>query len=255
MEALKLDRVSKNFGGLQVLREVSLTVEAGEYVAVIGPNGAGKTTLFNIITGELSATAGRVHIFGQEITTMPTHCRVHLGLGRSFQITHLLAGLTVLDNMLLALHGTNPSRYQMFRPSTAYDELLAKAQKLLEPADLWGRRDAPVMAISYGEQRKMEIALSLASEPKLLLLDEPTAGLAIADIPSFISTIKTLATGNTLLFAAHDMDVVFGLADRVVVLYFGQIIAQGTPEEIQADPKVKEIYLGIEEDRADAEAS
>jgi len=186
---------------------------------------------------------------------MPTCERVHLALGRSFQISSLLPNLTVLDNILLALHGVKRSRWQIFRPITGYNEILVDAQKLLESIDLWKKKDEPVQAISYGEQRELEITLSLASEPKLLLLDEPTAGLSIAEIPPFIDMIKTLAKGTTVLFTSHDMDVVFGLADRVVVLYFGQIIAQGTPEEIQAAPKVREIYLGIEEDETSAEAS
>jgi branched-chain amino acid transport system ATP-binding protein len=138
---------------------------------------------------------------------------------------------------------------------TAYTELLAKAQGLLELVDLWEKRAWPVQTISYGEQRKMEIALSLALEPKLLLMDEPSAGLDIGEIPAFTNIIKTLARGTALFFAAHDMDVVFDLADRVVVLYFGQIIAQGTPGEVQANPRVREIYLGSEEGTSDAGAS
>ena len=241
MEALKIEGLVKNFGGLEVLQGLSLRVEVGEHVAIIGPNGAGKTTLLNILTGTLSTTAGRICLFGRDITTMPTCERVHLALGRSFQISSLLPNLTVLDNILLALHGVKRSRWQIFRPITGYNEILVDAQKLLESIDLWKKKDEPVQAISYGEQRELEITLSLASEPKLLLLDEPTAGLSIAEIPPFIDMIKTLAKGTTVLFTSHDMDVVFGLADRVVVLYFGQIIAQGTPEEIQAAPKVREI--------------
>jgi len=255
MEALKIEGLSKNFGGLQVLKEVSLSVEAGEYVAIIGPNGAGKTTLLNVITGELSATTGRIYIFGQEITTTPTHRRAHIGLARSFQITRLLPSLGVLDNILLSLHGMRPSRFQMFRPITAYNETLAQAQRLLELIDLWEKRDELVQTMSYGEQRKMEIAISLAAEPKLLLLDEPSAGLAVGEIPAFTNMIKSLAKGTAVFFSAHDMDVVFDLAHRVVVLYYGQIIAQGTPKEIQANPTVKEIYLGSEEGTADAGVS
>jgi len=255
MEALKIEGLCLNFGGLQVLKDLSLSVEAGEHVAIIGPNGAGKTTLLNVITGELQASAGRVYVFGQELTTMPTHHRTHIGVSRSFQITRLFYDLSILDNISLALQGIKPSRYQMFRLATAYDDVLAKAQELLEPIDLWEKRDELMSAISYGEQRKMEIALSLASDPKVLLLDEPSAGLAVAEIPDFINTLKALSGDTTLIFAAHDMDVVFGLAERVAVLYFGQIIADGTPEEIQADPKVREIYLGTEEGAADVRAS
>ena len=147
---------------------------------------------------------------------MPAHRRAHTGLARSFQITRLFYNLTVLDNIMLALQGAKPSRYQMFRPANAYSDILVKAQELLKSVDLWQKRDELMQAISYGEQRKMEIILSLASEPKVLLLDEPSAGLAIAEIPDFINMIKTLARDTTLIFAAHDMDVVFGLAHRVL---------------------------------------
>ena len=168
MEALKVEHLSKNFGGVQALQDVSFSVKAGEKLAIIGPNGAGKTTLFNVLNGQISATAGRVYLFGQEITTMATHRRAHLGLARSFQLTSLFPNLTVLDNTLLAIQGAKPSRFQMFRPITAYEHLFAKAEELLESMALWEKRDNLVQAISYGEQRKMEIALSLASEPKLL---------------------------------------------------------------------------------------
>ena len=173
-------------------------------------------------------------------------------MARSFQINRLFYDLAVLDNVLLALQGTRPSRYQMFRPAPSYDELMAKAQSLLERIDLWGKRNELVQNIAYGEQRRMEIILSLAAEPKVLLLDEPSAGLAIGEIPDYINMIKALTKGTTLIFAAHDMDVVFGLAERVLVLYFGQFIADGKPEEIKTDPKVKEIYLGVEEEKASA---
>ena len=252
MEAVRIEALSKSFGGLQVLRDVSTTVQAGEYVAIIGPNGAGKTTLLNVITGGLSATAGRIYLFGKDVTTKPPYQRTHLGLARSFQINSLFYDLAVLDNVLLALHGTRPSRYQMFRPAPSYHELMAKAQGLLEGIDLWGKRNELMQNIAYGEQRRMEIVLSLATEPKLLLLDEPSAGLDISEIPAYINMIKALTKGTTLIFAAHDMDVVFGLAERVLVLYFGQFIADGKPEEIKADLKVKEIYLGVEEDKAGA---
>jgi branched-chain amino acid transport system ATP-binding protein len=255
MEALKIEGLSKNFGGLQVLKELFLSVEAGEYVAIIGPNGAGKTTLINIISGEISASTGQIYIFGEAVTDMPTYRRSHIGVARSFQITRLFRNLTVLDNVSLALHGQRPSRYQIFRPAAAYDKVHTEAQRLIESIDLWEKKDQLLQTISYGERRKMEVVLSLASKPKLLVLDEPTAGLAIAEIPAFTNMIRKLAKGTTLLFAAHDMDVVFSLADRVVVLYFGQMIAQGTPEEIQVDPRVRKIYLGMEEDSAIAEAS
>lgn len=246
MEVLKIEGLSKNFGALEVLKNISLTVESGEYVAIIGPNGAGKTTLLNVLSGELPATSGRIRILGQDVTALPTYRRIHAGVARSFQLTRVFQNLTVLQNILIALQGTKPSRHQIFRPAIAYGDILAKAQKLLELINLWEKRDDLACAISYGEQRKIEIALSLASEPRLLLLDEPSAGLATAEIPDFINMIKMLAKDITLVFSAHDMDVVFGLADRVVVLYYGQFIAQGTPEETKANQMVREIYLGVE---------
>lgn len=254
IEALRIEGLSKDFGGLRVLRDISLTIEAGERTAIIGPNGAGKTTLFNVITGELSATAGHVYIFGQEISTMPAHRCAHVGLARSFQITRLFSNLTVLQNILLALQGIKHSRYQMFRPITAYKDLFAKAQELLGLIDLWEKRNDPVKAISYGEQRKLEIALSLASDPKLLLLDEPSSGLTAAESNNIIDMIRNLGSDITAVIVAHDMDLIFGVADRIIVLHYGQIIAEGTPEEIQADPRVREIYMGIGEGRVNAGA-
>lgn len=254
MEAIKIEGLSKNFGALEVLRGLHLTVEAGEYVAVIGPNGAGKTTLLNVLSGVLPVAAGRIYMFGQDITSMPAHRRTHIGLARSFQVTRLFGNLTLLQNISLALQGMRPSRYQMFRPATGYGDVMAKARELLELMDLWVKRNEPMKALSYGEQRKMEFVLGLASEPRVLLLDEPSAGLGVAEIPNFVNTIKDLTKGTTLIFVAHDIDVVFDLAHRILVLYFGQFIADGTPEEIRVNPMVKEIYLGIEEDRTNARA-
>jgi branched-chain amino acid transport system ATP-binding protein len=255
MEALQVKGLSKNFGGVEVLKDLYFSVEVGERVAVIGPNGAGKTTLLNLLTGESTPTAGRIYLLGQDITAMPTHRRIHLGLARSFQIVQLFSDLTLLDNILLALQGTKPSRLQMFRSRMAYDDILAEAHRLLKSIDLWEARDGAIGTLSYADQRKIEVALSLASKPKVLLLDEPSAGLAAAEIPAFMNLIRSLAEGTTVFFAAHDMEVVFELADRVQVLYYGQIIAEGTPKEIQANTRVKEIYLGVEEGAASAQAS
>lgn len=245
--AIKIEGLFKSFGALRVLDDLSLSVAAGEYVAIIGPNGAGKSTLLNVIGGELPATAGAVYIFGQKITAMPIYRRAHLGLARSFQTTRLFRNLTVLDNISLAFQGRKSSRYQMLRPFSGYSDVRAKAQELLESIDLWQKKNEPMKALSYGEQRRLEFAVSLASEPKVLLLDEPSAGLAIGEVPDFINTIKNLAGGTTLIFCAHDMDVVFGLARRVVVLYSGKFVADGTCEEIQHSPLVKEIYLGTQD--------
>jgi len=254
MEVLRIEGLSKNFGGVQAVKDVSFTVEAGERLAIIGPNGAGKTTLFNLLNGQEKPTAGRIYFFGQEITTMPTYRRAHLGQARSFQLTSLFPGLTVLNNALLAVQGTKPSRFQLFRPVTAYKHLFTKAQELLEAMDLWERRDDVVQALGHGEQRRLEIALSLASEPNLLLLDEPSSGLTAAEGADMITMILNLGTDVTVVIVAHDMDIVFGLASRVMVLHYGEVIADGTPEEIQADPRVKEIYMGVEEGTGNARA-
>ena len=247
MEVLKVEGLSKNFGGLQALQGLSFTVEAGDKLAIIGPNGAGKTTLLNVLGGQLPATAGRVYLSGQEITRLAPHRRLHLGLARSFQLNNLFFNLTLIDNTLLALQGAQYPHFQIFRSMSARTDLLATAQNLLESMDLWEKRFAPVATLSYGDQRRVEIAFALASKSKLLLLDEPSAGLATAEAMAFADTIRNSLEDTALVFCAHDMDLVFNLADRIMVLYFGQIIAQGIPQEIQADPRVKEIYLGTEE--------
>jgi len=252
MEALKVEGLSKNFGALLALHNIRFTIEVGERVAVIGPNGAGKTTLFNLLSGHLSAKTGRIYFLGRDITTMATHRRVHLGLGRSFQVTNIFLNLTVLDNILLALQGTQASRFQMFRPIMTYEHLSLKAENLLGLIDLWEKRDDIVKEIGYGEQRKLEIALSLASEPKLLLLDEPSSGLTATESAGLIDMLRNLGKDTTVLVVAHDMDLVFGLAERIIVLHYGELITEGTPEEIQADPRVKEIYMGIEQGSGNA---
>jgi branched-chain amino acid transport system ATP-binding protein len=207
----------------------------------------GKTTLFNVIAGQLYLSSGRIYLSGKEITNLPPHKRLHCGLARSFQINNLFFKLSLMDNVLLALKGAQHPHFQMLRPLTAYTGVYEEAQHLLESMGLWQFRSSPVSALSYGDQRLVEVALALTSKPKLLLLDEPTAGLSTADASSFGDTIRKLLGDTTLFFCAHDMDLVFNLADRIMVLYSGKIIAQGEPKEIQANPKVREIYLGTEE--------
>jgi branched-chain amino acid transport system ATP-binding protein len=247
VEVLRADRLSKDFGGVKALENISFAVEKGERLAIIGPNGAGKTTLFNLLNGQLSPDKGEVFFSGRNITRMAEFLRVHLGLARTFQLTSLFLNLTGLHNILLALHGTRSSRFQMLRSMSSYRHLLARAQDLLEMMDLWEKRDLPVKEFSYGEQRKMEIALSLASNPRLLLMDEPGNGLTAAENAVLIDTIRNLEKDITVLIVAHDMDLVFGVARRIIVLHYGRIIAEGTPDDIQEDSRVKEVYMGIED--------
>ena len=248
MEVLRVEHLSKNFDGIQATEDVSFSVASGERLAIIGPNGAGKTTLFNLLNGQLKPTAGRITLFNQDITHMPVQRRARLGQARSFQINTLFPTLTVLDNMLLAVHGLQPSRFQMFRSMTSYEASMARARTLLASMGLWEKCGELTQDISYGEQRKLEIALSLASEPKLILLDEPSAGLTAEESADLVDQIQNLGRDMTVIVVAHDMDLVFGLADRIIVLHYGRIIVEGTPEEIQADSRVREIYMGLEEE-------
>ena len=246
-EVLKVEHLYQSYGGLSVLADISFSIEAGEKIAIIGPNGAGKTTLFNVLSGFVRPLSGRIHLLGNDVTHMPSHGRASLGLARSFQINSLFPKLPLLHNVLLAIQGVQPTRYQMIRPITAYKDNLVKARELLELVDLWGERESPITALSHGQQRQVEIILALASKPRLLLLDEPSAGLTAAESVNLGRIIRDLMGDTTVFFCAHDLDLVFSLAERVVVLYYGQLVAQGTPEEIQVNPKVREIYLGTEQ--------
>jgi branched-chain amino acid transport system ATP-binding protein len=244
MEALRVEKLSKSFGRLQALQDVSLTVESGERRAIIGPNGAGKTTLFNLVVGELHVSSGGVYLFDQDITAMPQHHRVHLGLARTYQINSLFLRLSILDNIVLAIQSYQHLRYQMFRSAAAYNNVFDRAKEVLERIGLWQKRDVLVQDIAYGEQRQIEIILAMASEPKVLLMDEPTAGLSEAETEVVINMIRGLGNDITVIIVSHDMDVIFQVADKISVFNFGQLITSGNPEEVRADPKVQNIYLG-----------
>jgi branched-chain amino acid transport system ATP-binding protein len=252
VEAIKVERLFKSFGGVIAANDVSFQVDVGGRLVIIGPNGAGKSTLFNLLNGQLPVDSGKIFLFGEDATHLPLHKRAHLGLARSFQLTSLFPELSVLANMMLALHGLRKSRFNPFRKTLSYGSLLDKAEKLLSRLDLWSMRENQVKMISYGEQRKLEIALCLASQPRLLLLDEPSAGLTSGERLGVMEMIRNLPADIAVIIVDHDMDLVFGLANRIIVLHYGQIIAEGTPEEIQAHPKVKEVYMGIEEENCNA---
>ncbi len=247
MDILKVEGLYKSFGGLHVLQDIGFTAEAGAKIALIGPNGAGKTTLFNVLGGQLPATAGHILLNGTDITRMSPNPRLHLGLARSFQINNLFFNLYLMDNLLLALYGAEHFHMHMFRSLDNRRDLLDSAQNLLERMGLWGRRFDTLSTLSYGDQRLVELAFALASKPKVMLLDEPSAGLPTAEAVNFADTIRGLLGSTTLIFCAHDMDLVFNLADKIMVLYFGKILAQGSCQEIRDNPKVQEIYLGSEE--------
>ena len=244
MEYLKAEGLCREFGSLKAVQNVSLSIGSGERRAIIGPNGAGKTTLFNLLTGVLEPSAGRIFMFDRDITRAPVHERVRLGMARTFQILNLIPNLSVLDNVRLAVQATERFRFGMFRSQNAYPVLIDEARRLLNRWGLWPKRDNLVQELSYGQQRRVELIMALASKPKILLLDEPTSGLSESAAASFLKMIDELGRDTTLVIVEHDMDVVFDLADSITVLHHGEIIAEGTGEEIKADPMVKEIYLG-----------
>ncbi len=244
MALLDVRDISIHFGGLAALQEVTFGVEPGERVALIGPNGAGKTTLFNVLTGQLKPSSGSVHFKGEDITRLSVYGRTHMGMARSFQITSLFPQQTVHVNALIGLQGVQKGRYNVVRYLMKIKELQASAQQLLESAGIWDLRDELVSSLAYGQQRKLEIALSLASEPELLLLDEPSCGLTTTESADITARIRELGSKITVLMIAHDMDLVFGVADRVVLLHYGQIACEGTCDEIRANPMVRDIYMG-----------
>ena len=242
--ALRLDSVCHSFGGLQAVDGVTLSVRPGERRALIGPNGAGKTTLFNLISGALPLSAGRIVLFGRDVTTAASHRRAALGLARTFQITNLFPDLTVLENCLLAVQAHTATRFAMLRPVRHYALLLERARAGLASLQLEKLGDAVVRNLSHGEQRQLEIALALAGRPRVLLLDEPTAGLSPAESRLMAGLLRRLDAGITVLMIEHDMDIALELAEMVTVLHYGRVIADGPREQVKADPQVKEIYLG-----------
>lgn len=243
---LVLEGLTKNFGGLRAVDHVDLEVKAGERRGIIGPNGAGKTTLFNLICGEFPPSDGRIVHFGKDVTRIPAHKRIALGIARTFQITNLFPNLTVLQNVLLAAQGLERTKYVMYLPISSYSHLYEKSERFLKEFELWEKRDILVKNLSHGDQRQIEICLALVGQPRLLLLDEPTAGLSPAETLSFTTMLKKLDPDMTILLIEHDMDVAFEFAENITVLHQGSLIASGNNEDIKANTKVQEIYLGME---------
>jgi branched-chain amino acid transport system ATP-binding protein len=245
--ALGVDRLTHDFGGLRALDDVTLAVGGGERRVILGPNGAGKTTLFNMITGLLSPLTGTIQLFGDDVTTLSPYRRARLGLGRTFQINTLFPRLTVLESVLLAVQGADAARFSLWRPRSVYRHLERRAQDLLAEWNLADRRDVPTRELSYGEQRQVELLLALAGRPRVLLLDEPTAGLSAVETAAVVGMIQRFPRDVTVLLIEHDMDVALTLAERVTVMHQGRVLADGTRDEVRADARVTEIYLGSDE--------
>jgi len=244
--ALKCEVLTKRFGGLEAVSCVNLQVEAGERRAIIGPNGAGKTTLFSLISGLYPVTSGSIQMFGKEITHLSSNRRTFLGLGRTFQITNLFPTLTVVENLVIAAMGLKGMKFSMLRPLSTYRDLYKRADEILESVGMIAKRGEIVRNLSYGEQRQIEISMALISNPRVILLDEPTAGLSPADSAMMTEMIHHLDPQITLLIIEHNMDVALQVARRITVLHQGAVFAEGTPSEIRNMSQVQEIYFGTE---------
>ena len=242
--ALDVRGLEKSFGGLRVTDGVSLAVAPGERRLIIGPNGAGKTTLFNLITGELRPDAGSIALFGRDITRVPGRRRPHLGIARTYQIITLFAGETLLRNVVLSLMGLRPLRWNPLVRLDGQAALLAEARAGLERVGLGHLADRPLAQTAYGERRRVEIAMALAQSPRLLLLDEPFAGLSIEERRDVLRLVGAIPRDVTIVMIEHDMDVALEFAERISVMHFGEVIVEGTRAEVVASPRTKEIYLG-----------
>jgi len=244
MNILETKGLYHDFSGLQVLFGVNLQVQEGERHAVIGPNGAGKTTLFNVITGTYQPSRGQVYFKGKEITGAKPHELTRLGMGRSFQITSTFNRLTTFQNIRLAILSKKAIRFQLFRKVDKMQDITRETDEVLKRINLDRERDLPAGMLSYGKHRSLEISLALATDPDLIMLDEPTAGMSRDETHHAVELIRRLTEGKTVVIIEHDMDVIFSLADRITVLHYGQILASGPPAEIKQNQAVKDAYLG-----------
>ena len=244
--AIELRGVQKNFGSTPVIREVNLSVAQGERHALIGPNGAGKSTTFNLISGYMKPSSGSILMRGEVISDLPPYQINRRGLSRSFQVTNVFSNMSVWENLRCAVLWATGHRYAFWKNIDKLPEVRTRTAQILEDISLTSRRDVQAGLLTYAEQRALEIGITVAGGANVILLDEPTAGMSNAETERAVGLIRRLTEGRTLLIVEHDMSVVFGLADRISVLVYGQIIATGTPQEIRGNPKVKEAYLGEE---------
>lgn len=244
MTMLQLNGVSKHFGALAATEDVSFAIEPGERVALVGPNGAGKTTLFNLICGELTPDNGEVRLDGRDVTHYSPERIAGAGLGRTFQRNSLFLESTVYENVRLAVQRRKGVRYQMLRPVEKYPQLREETEEVLGRVGLADRSETKAVELSYGEQRQLELGVTLATSPRVLLLDEPTAGMSAKETQDMVAMLKSMPENVALLIVEHDMDVVTALAHRIVVLNFGKVIADGTPDEVRNNDEVLAAYLG-----------
>jgi branched-chain amino acid transport system ATP-binding protein len=242
--ALEVVGLKKAFGGLTVTQDVSLKVRPGERRLIIGPNGAGKTTLFNQISGDLRPNSGLIRLFGSDITYLPPYRRAHRGLSRTYQIITLFAGDTLEHNVSLGLLGLSPSRWQMWRPMLFYRDLASEARRALDAVGLLHLADRPISDIAYGERRRVELAVALAQKPRILLLDEPLAGLSNTERSTVKSLIASISRETTVIMIEHDMDTALDLAETVTLLNYGRVIVDGERDAVIADERTREVYLG-----------
>jgi len=242
--ALRMSDVHKRFGRVQIIRGVSLDITQGERHAIIGPNGAGKSTLFNLISGRLAVSSGRIELADKNITGLSPFEIKRRGLSRSFQVTNIFPRLSVFENVRCSLQWSEGWRYSFWRLADAIPELRRKAELVIDEIGLTGRSSTPAGVLTYAEQRALEIGITIAGDTSVILLDEPMAGMSLVETQHALELIRRISSNRTLLMIEHDMNVVFDLADRISVLVYGKIIATGTPAEIRSNDRVREAYLG-----------